>query len=201
MKLYYAPALCSLSPHIALQEAGIDVELVKVDIKKHLLEDGSDFYAINPKGYVPALQLDDGSLLTEGPAIVQYIADLNPAAGIAPANGTPGRYRLQEWLGYLNSELHKSFSPLFKPTTPDDYKALQREAIGARFDYISSQLQDREYLLDRFSVADGYLFALLNWCKWVGIDRSKWPVLEAYVERVGARPAVQAALRAEGVLK
>ena len=202
MKLFYAPGVCSLSPHIALREAGLTFDLQKVDTKTKAMEGGGDYREINPKGYVPLLQLDDGSYLSEGPVIAQYIADLKPESQLAPANGTMARYRLQEWLGFLNSEVHKAFGPLFKPTTPDDYKAGLREQIAGRFDYIAAQLEGKQYLMgDTFTVADGYLFTLLGWTKWTGIDLAKWPVLAEYSARVAARPAVQAALKAEGLLK
>jgi glutathione S-transferase len=202
MKLFYAPGVCSLSPHIALCEAGLSFDLQKVDTKTKVMEGGGDFREINPKGYVPFLQLDDGTYLSEGPAIVQYIADLKPESKLAPANGTMARYHLQEWLGFLNSEIHKGFSPLFKPTTPDEYKAAVREQLASRFDYLSAQLEGKQWLMgDTFTVADGYLFTLLGWTKWTHIDLNKWPVLVEYVKRVGARPAVQAALKAEGLLK
>lgn len=202
MKLFYAPGVCSLSPHIALREAGLEFELQRVDTKTKAMEGGGDYREINPKGYVPYLQLDDGSYLGEGPAIVQYIADLKPEAKLAPANGSIERYRLQEWLGFLNSEVHKSFGPLFKPNTPEEYKTIMREQIGVRFDYLAKQLEGKQYLMgDTFTVADGYLFTLLGWTKWTGIDLAKWPALADYSARVAQRPAVQAALRAEGLLK
>ena len=202
MKLFYAPGVCSLSPHIALCEAGLSFDLQKVDTKTKAMEGGGDFREINPKGYVPFLQLDDGTYLSEGPAIVQYIADLKPESKLAPANGTMARYRLQEWLGFLNSEIHKGFGPLFKPNTPDEYKVTVREQLAGRFDYLSAQLEGKQWLMgDTFTVADGYLFTLLGWTKWTHIDLNKWPVLAEYVKRVSARPAVQAALKAEGLLK
>jgi len=202
MKLYYSPGACSLSPHIALREAGIDAQFVKVDTKAHKLEDGSDFYAINARGYVPVLELDDGQRLTEGPAIVQYIADRKSASGLAPANGTVERYRLQEWLNFITSELHKQFSPLFAADTPAEYKAIARAKIAKRFDWVSEQLKGKDYLMGKqFTVADGYLFVILHWCKFVGIDLAKWPGLQAYQARVAARPKVQEALVAEGLLK
>jgi glutathione S-transferase len=202
MKLYYAPGVCSLSPHIALREASLPFELVRVDNKTKKTESGDDFLAINPKGYVPVLQLDDGSLLTEGPAIVQYIADLKPESKLAPANGTLARYRLQETLGYINSELHKGFGPLFKPTTPAEYKPQVIENLVVRIGYIAEQLKGKTWLLgEQFSVADGYLFTVLGWGRFVGVDIAQWPVLVDYVARVAARPAVQEALKAEGLLK
>lgn len=199
MKLYFSPAACSFSPHIALREAGLDFELVKVDLKTHkLVADGSDFAKINPKGYVPVLQLDDGSVLTEGPAIVQYIADRKPEAGLAPQAGTFERYRLQEWLGYINSEIHKGFGPLFNPKTPDETKATTRENLSRRLAYVADHLAKNDYLLGKqFSVADGYLFTVLNWGQWTGVDIAQWPALAAFQERVGSRPSVQAARAAE----
>jgi glutathione S-transferase len=202
MKLYYAPGACSLSPHIALREAGLPFTAIKVDLRKKTLDDGTDFRSVNPKGYVPALQLDDGTLLTEGPAIVQYIADQAPAAHLAPANGTLPRYQLQEWLNFITSELHKQFSPLFDATYPEELKAKQREKLGSRFDMISTELAGKDYLTGaQFTVADGYLFTVLNWCQWTGIDLGKWPALQAYQARVAARPKVRDALAAEGLAK
>ena len=198
MKLYFSPNACSLSPHIALREAGLAFDLVRVDLGKHQLPDGSDFLAINPKGYVPLLELDDGQLLSEGPAIVQYIADQKPAAGLAPANGTFERYRLQEWLTFINSEIHKGFGPLFKPTTPEEYKTIARASLSARLGFVAQHLASNDYLLgQQFSVADGYLFTVLRWGQWTGVDIAQWPSLIAFVDRVGARPAVKAALAAE----
>ena len=202
MKLYYSPGACSLSPHIAFREAGLPVTLVQASTKSHQLDDGTDYYTINAKGYVPLLELDNGERLSEGPAIVQYLADLNPASGLAPAAGTMERYRLQEWLNFITSELHKQFSPLFATTTPDEYKAILKEKIAKRFDWVSEQLQGKDYLMgNRFTVADGYLYTILRWTKFVGIDLAKWPVLAAYEARVAARPKVQQALIAEGLVK
>jgi glutathione S-transferase len=203
MKLYFAPGTCSLSPHIALREAGIDVELVRVDIKKHVVvADGSDFSLINPKGYVPVLELDNGVRLTEGPAIVQYIADLKPESGLAPQAGTLARYQLQEWLGFINSEVHKTFSPLFNPATPADYKAIVLKNLASRLHYLAAHLAKHDYLMgEQFSVADGYLFTVLGWGQWVGIDIKEWPALAAFHQRVASRPAVQAALAAEAANK
>lgn len=198
MKLYFSPNACSLSPHIALREAGLDFDLVRVDLGKHQLPDGSDYLAINPKGYVPLLELDDGQRLSEGPAIVQYIADQKPAAGLAPANGTLERYRLQEWLTFINSEIHKGFGPLFKPTTPEEYKTIARANLSARLGFVAKHLAVNDYLLgQQFSVADGYLFTVLRWGQWTGVDIAQWPSLIAFLDRVGARPAVKAALAAE----
>jgi glutathione S-transferase len=202
MKLYFSPGACSLSPHIVAREAGIPVDLVKVDLKARKLEGGGDYARINGKGYVPALALDDGTLLTEGPAIVQYLADRNPEAGLAPANGTLERYRLQEWLNFLTSEIHKSFSPLFNPQAAEGWKQAARDNIARRFDWIAERLGPNAYLMgERFTVADAYLFTLLNWCKWTGVDLARWPALKDYHARVAARPKVQEALRAEGLAR
>ena len=200
MKLYYSPGACSLSPHIALREAGIAFQAEKVDLATKKTESGADYRAINPKGYVPALLLDDGEVLTEGSAIVQYIADQKPGSHLAPANGTPARYRLQEWLNYITAELHKSVGSLFNAKMPKEWQDQVKEAIASRFDFLSKQLAGKTYLTgDGFSVADGYLFTVLGWTQYVGIDLAKWPVLKAYCDRIAQRPAVQAALKAEGL--
>jgi len=202
MKLYYSPGACSLSPHIALLEAGVPFIAVKASTKTHLLDNGTDFYTINPKGYVPVLELDSGERLTEGPAIVQYIADRNPGSGLAPAAGSMERYRLQEWLNFITSEIHKQFSPLFAANTPAEYKAIQIEKLGKRFDWLSEQLEGKDYLMGKqFTVADAYLFTVVRWSQFVGIDLTRWPVLAAYQTRVAARPKVQEALLAEGLVK
>jgi len=202
MKLYYAPSACSLSPHIVLREAGLPFSLVKVDLKKKTLPDGSDYRAINSKGYVPMLELDDGARLTEGPAIVQYIADLAHSTTLAPPNGTMPRYRLQEWLNFITSEVHKQFGPLFDAGSSEELKGKQRDKLAGRFDWIVDQLGAQDYLLGaNFTVADAYLFTVLNWCQYVGIDLARWPLLQSYMTRVAARPAVQAALKAEGLLR
>jgi glutathione S-transferase len=202
MKLYYSPASCSLSPHIALREAGLPFELVLASTKTHRLADGTDFYTLNPKGYVPLLELDDGQRLSEGPAIVQYIADLAPASGLAPAAGTMPRYRLMEWLNFISTELHKGFSPLFTPGMPDEAKAMAKDKLLQRLAWVDSQLADRTFLLgDTFTVADAYLFTVAGWGRYVGVDLSGLKHLGAFVARVAARPAVEAALRAEGLLK
>ncbi len=201
MKLYYSPGACSLSPHIVLREAGADFTLVRVDLKTKKLEDGSDYLAVNPKGYVPALQLDNGELLTEGPAIIQYVADQHPAAGLAPAPGTLERARLQEWLNMISTELHKSFTPLFRGAG-DEWKNAALDNIRRRFDLVAQRLATNPFLMgERFSVADAYLFTVLSWTGFVKIDMSPWPALQAFSQRVGERPAVQAALSAEGLLK
>jgi glutathione S-transferase len=200
MKLYYAPSACSLSPHIALREAGATFTLEKVDTRAKTTASGRDFKSINPKGYVPALELDDGEVLTEGVAIVQYIADHHPQAKLAPPAGSLERYRLQEWLNFVATELHKGFSPLFRPNTPDAYKDIAKQNLAARFDWLSQALEGRDYLMgSQFSVADGYLFVILRWAqsKYGGFDLARWPSLKAWFERMSARPAVQAALAAE----
>ena len=202
MKLYYSPGACSLSPHIVARELGLPVELQKVSTKDKTVEGGGDYWQVNGKGYVPALQLDDGQVLTEGPAIVQYLADRKPEAGLAPKNGTPERYRLQEWLNFLTAEIHKSFSPLFRPNTPEEYKTISKENLGKRFDWLDKQLAGKDYLMGKqFSVADAYLFVLLGWNKPLGIDLSRWPNLSAYHARVAARPKVKEAMMAEGLIK
>ena len=202
MKLYYSTGSCSLHPRIALHEAGLAHEGVLAPTKTKLLPDGSDFRAINPKGYVPMLELDNGERLTEGVAIVQYIADQAPASGLAPAAGTMARYRLQEWLTFIGTELHKSFSPLFNPAASDDMREAARANLARRFPIAAAALDAKPYLLgDEFSVADAYLFTVLGWAGLVNVDLSPWPSLGAFAERIKARPAVQAALKAEGLLK
>ncbi len=202
MKLYYSPGACSLSPHIAFREAGLPVTLVKTNTKTHQLDDGTDFYSLNPKGYVPLLELDNGERLSEGPVIVQYLADQNPASGLAPAPGTIARYRLQEWLNFITSEIHKQFGPMFVPSTPAEYKEILKDKLGKRFDWLSGELKGKDYLMGaQFTVADAYLYTVLRWSGFVGIDLAKWPVLAAYVERITARPKVQEALIAEGLVK
>jgi len=202
MRLYFFPGACSMSPHISLREAGLPFDLERVDPKTKKTAGGVDFFTINPKGMVPVLELDNGERLTEGPAIVQYIADRNPASGLAPANGTVPRYRLQEWLNYITSELHKNFTPMFKPDTPDAYKAIARSNLEARFKYVDGQLAGKQYLLgDAFTVADAYLFTVVNWSRLHKFDLATWPNLAAYMERVRARPKVQEAMKAEGLIK
>jgi glutathione S-transferase len=184
------------------RELGLDVALRKVNTKEKTVEGGGDYWKVNGRGYVPALELDSGEFLTEGPVISQYLADLKPESGLAPRAGTLERYRLQEWLNFLTSEIHKSFSPLFKPNTPEDYKPVAKENLANRFDWIEKQLAGKEYLVgNRFSVADAYLFTLLNWTRPMKIDLARWPNLAAYHARVAARPKVQEAMRAEGLIK
>jgi glutathione S-transferase len=202
MKLYYSPGACSLSPHIVLRESGAKFDLVKTDIRGKKTESGGDFLAVNARGYVPVLELDNGEKLTEGPAIVQYLADLKPDAGLAPKSGTMERYRLQEWLNMISSELHKGFSPLFNPNLKDDAKAVHKERLVQRLDWLDKQLAGKEFLMGtRFTVADAYAFTVVGWTKPTGIGLDKWPSLKAYHERIAKRPAVQAAMKAEGLIK
>jgi glutathione S-transferase len=198
MKLYYIPSACSLSPHIVANELGLSIELVKVDSKTKRTEHGEDFLAINPKGYVPALQLDDGSVLTEGPAIVQYLADLKPAAQLAPANGSMARYRAQEMLGYINSDLHKSYIPLFNPASSDDVRTERMAYLHERYGLIEAMLGRTRFLLgEQFTITDAYLFVVTRWSEFVKLDLSQYPNLLAFQARIAARPAVQAAMRRE----
>ena len=201
MKLYYAPAACSLAPHIALHEAGIDVELVKTDVKEKKTADGGDFWAVNSKGYVPTLQLDNGQVLTECPVILQYIADQKPASGLAPAAGSMERYRLQEWLNFITSEVHKSMGTFFNPGCKEAWKDGVAAYLSRRLDWLAKQLDGKDYLMGTFTVADAYLFTVLNWGQFVAFDIGRWPSLKAFQERVAARPQVQAALQAEGLVK
>src|SRR4051812_22118687 len=202
MKLFYAAGACSLSPHIVARESGLDLQIEKVDLKAKKTASGADFLAVNPKGYVPALQLDSGEVLTEGPAIVQYLGDKAPAAGIVPANGTMERYRLQETLGFINSEIHKNYSPLFDPGTPDAVATAVRDRLKKRYALFEKRLDGKQYLFgDRFTAADAYLFTVTNWAGAVKLDLSGFANLQAFQARVAARPAVQAAMRAEGLLK
>jgi glutathione S-transferase len=202
MKLYFSPGACSLSPHIVAREAGIAIELEKVDTRAKTTASGGDYLAINPKGYVPAIVLDDGQLLTEGPTLVQYLADLAPDSGLAPAAGTIERYRLQELLGYINSEIHKTYSPLFNPASSDELRRDRVEYLHKRYALIEQRLAEHEYLLgDRFTVADAYLFTVTSWAGFVKVDLASFPHLQAFQRRVAARPAVKAAMAAEGIGK
>ena len=199
MKLYISTGACSMASNIALHEAGIQFELTKIDRRTKRV-DGVDFATINPKGYVPALRLDDGQVLTENVAVLQYIADLNPAAKLAPAAGTMERYRLQEWLSFINSELHKSFTPLFSSEATEDMKTYARNYLAKRLSYLEGALGDKKYLMgDQFTVADAYLFTVLGWGSHVGVDIG--PKLKSYVDRVRARPHVIEAMTAEGLIK
>lgn len=202
MKLYFSPGACSLSPHIAMYEAGLPFEAIMAPTKTHQLPDGTDYYTINPLGYVPYLTLDDGRSLHEGPAIVQYIADQVPEKKLAPANGTYERYKLQEWLTFIGTEIHKSFSPLFTPGTPDEVKANSKTRLLSRLTWVDGELAGKDYLIgDQFTVADGYLFVVTNWAVPVGLDISGLANLASFRARVGARPAVIAAMKAEGLIK
>ena len=202
MKLYYSPGACSLSPHIVLREAGLAFEPVLASTKTHKLQDGTDYYGINPKGYVPLLELDNGERLSEAPVIVQYIADQVPAKKLAPPAGTMARYRLQEWLNFITSELHKGFGPLFNPAFPEDAKPMFRAKLVERLTWVDGQLAGKAYLMgDEFSVADAYLFTVTGWSGYVGVDIAGLANLGAFMERMKARPAVQEALKAEGLLK
>jgi len=201
MKLYYSPGACSLSPHIALREAGLAFEPVLASTKSHQLQDGTDYYTINPLGYVPVLELDDGTRLREGPAIVQYIADQVPLKNLAPANGTLPRYRLQEWLTFIGTEIHKTYSPIFNPAMPEEGKKIMRDKLVSRYRWVDAQLEGRQWLTgDHFSVADGYFFAVTRWARPMNIDLSGAPNVLAHHERVAARPAVREALEVEGLL-
>lgn len=202
MKLYFSPGACSLSPHIALFEAGLKFETERVDLKQKKTASGRDFNEINPKGYVPALELDDGTLLTEGPMIVQYIADRAPAKKLAPAPESGDRYRLQEWLTFVNSEIHKSFGPLFDPKGLEEAKNAARQKIAKRLAIAEKRLSEKPYLMgDAYSVADGYLYVMLRWCEGMNLDISALPGLVAFKQRISQRPAVQEALVAEGLSK
>jgi glutathione S-transferase len=202
MKLYYSPGACSLSPHIVLLEAGLPFTLEKVDLKTKKTEKGTDYLPINSKGAVPALQLDDGRVLTEGPAVVQYLADQKPDSGLAPRAGSFERYQLMEILNYITAELHKGFSPLFNPETSAEAKAAAKTGIGKKFDWLTGFLGTKTHLLgNTFTVADAYLFTILSWTGHVGIDLAKWPALAAYHSRIAQRPKVQQALKEEGLLK
>ena len=200
MKLYYSPGACSLSPHIVLKESGLQADVVLASTKTHRLEDGTDYYTINPLGYVPLLELDDGTRLREGPAIVQYLADQVPEKKLAPPAGTLARYQLQSWLTFIGTELHKGFSPLFGATTPEEYKTTVKDKLKSRYTWVDEQLVDKQFLMgDGFTVADAYLFTVTNWSKRMGPDLMSLPHLQAWHERVGARPAVQEAMKAEGL--
>jgi glutathione S-transferase len=202
MKLYYSPGACSLSPHITLLEAGMSFEAIAAPTKTHLLANGTDYYSINPLGYVPLLELDDGTRLTEGPAIVQYVADQVPDKQLAPANGTVARARLQGWLNFIGSELHKGFSPLFNAATPADYKVMVIDKLMSRLKWTDGQLAGKQYLMgDNFSVADPYLFTVTNWAGVLKLDISGFANIAAFRARMATRPAVQAAMKAEGLIK
>ncbi len=200
-KLYYSPGACSLSPHIALREAGLSFELEQVNLKDKTTKSGEDFSKVNPKGYVPALKLDDGYVHTEGPAIVQWIADQKPGTHLAPANGTSERYKLQEWLSFIGTELHKNFGPFFNPATPDATKAILAQTLAKRYAWVDEQLEGKDYVTgSQFTVADAYLFTITNWGQFVKFDLKDYPNVRAFQARVAARPKVQEALKAEGLI-
>jgi glutathione S-transferase len=202
MKLYYMKGACSLASYISLNEAGIKFEPIKVDHGTRKTPDGQDFNAINTKGYVPALRLDNGELLTENVAVLQYIADLNPASKLAPAAGTLERYRLMEWLSYINSEVHKSFGPLFSPDASEDVKQFAKTNLTKRVDWLEKALGSKTFLMgEQFTVADAYLYVVLSWSSHVGVDLARWPMLKRHNERVASRPHVIAALKAEHIIK
>jgi glutathione S-transferase len=201
MKLYYKAGACSLSPHIALREAGIAFEMEAVDLQSKRTESGADFTEINAKGYVPALLLDNGKVLTEGAAIVQYIADLRPESGLAPANGSEARYQLQSWLSFISTELHKPMGSLFNPAQSEDWKAAAKALLSKRLNWLVTEMGAREYLLgEHFTVADGYLFTVMGWAGMVGFPLEPWPSLQTYRARIAARPKVIEALKAEGLI-
>jgi glutathione S-transferase len=202
MKLYYFSGACSLASNIALREAGLPFELVKVDRRTRKAADGLDYNEVNPKGYVPALTLDNGEVLTENVAVLQYIADRNPASKLAPPAGTMERYRLVEWLAFISSEIHKNFSPLFREDAPEETKQYVRKVLGNRLEYLNRAIGNRPFLMgEQFTVADAYLFTVLGWSRHLNFDLGKWPQLQRYVERVGARPQVVEALTAERLVK
>jgi glutathione S-transferase len=201
MKLYFSPGTCSLSPHIAFRETGQSFDLIQVDTKTKKTKAGDDFLAVNPKGMVPVLVLDNGEVLTEGPAIVQYIADKKPGS-LLPESGSAERYRVLEWLNYITSEIHKAFTPLFKPDTPEEYRTISKNNLATRFGYLDGKLAGKQFLTgNNFTVADAYLFTVVNWSKFQDIDVAQWPSLKAFMDRVAARPKVREAMQAEGLLK
>lgn len=201
MKLYYSPGACSLSPHIVACEAELSIELVKVDLQSKLTETGEDFRQLNPNGYVPLLILDDGNRLSEGPAIVQYLADLAPDKKLIPPAGTFERYQVQQWLNFIATEIHKSYTPLFTPDAPEAAKQLGLTTLTRRLDAVAEQLASQPFLLgDHFSVADVYLFVTLSWGHYVDVDISQWPSLARYADKIAERPAVQKAMREEGLI-
>jgi glutathione S-transferase len=202
MQLYFSPGACSLASHITVRETGLPVELKRADTKTKKLEDGSDYFAVNSKGSVPALRLDNGQVLTEGPVIMQYLADQKPESKLAPKNGTIERYRLQEWLNYITSEIHKGFSPLFNPAATDAVKTYTVQNLEKKFDWLNKQLAGKQFLTGSdFTIADAYLFVVANWSNFVGIDLNRWPALKEFQDRVAARPKVKEAKEAEGLLK
>ena len=202
LKLYYSPGACSLSPHIALLEAGLQFELEKVDTKAKKTASGADYLTINPNGYVPALQIDSGDVITEGPAIVQWVADQAPQSHLAPPNGTIERTKLQQWLNFISTEIHKSYSPLFSAEVPDAYKTMTKDKLFKRYAYLNEQLKGKQFLLgNHFTVADGYLFTVTNWANFLKLDLSEFKEVRSFSDRVNSRPKVLQALKAEGLVK
>jgi glutathione S-transferase len=200
MKLYFSPGACSLSPHIVLREAGAKFDLEQVDLREKKTKKGDDYWKINPKGQVPLLELDDGQRISEGPVIVQYIADKNPGAGLAPAAGSMERYQVQGWLVHIGTELHKTYGPCFRPTTPEEYKTLSKQALAGRYKNIDQHLAGKQYLMgDKFSIADAYLYTVTRWAPRISLDLSPFPNVQAFMARMAARPKVQEALKAEGL--
>ena len=202
MKLYYAPGACSMAVHVALREAALPFELDKVDLASKKTAAGEDYVGINPKGYVPALRLDDGSVLTEAGVCLQYVADLAPRTELAPVAGTMARYRLMEWLSFISAEIHKTFGPLFDPTVSQELRNRQIGTLGKRFDFLEQVLAEQSFLAgETHTVADAYLFTVLNWTHFLKVDVSRWLALQRYMTRIAARPAVVQALKAEGLTK
>jgi glutathione S-transferase len=202
MKLYFSPGSCSLSPHIVLREAGYKFELEQVNNQEKKTKSGTDYWSVNGKGQVPVLELDNGERITEGPVIVQYLADQKPGSGLAPAPGTMERVRVQEWLNFIGAELHKTYGPIFRPTTPDAFKVISKENLSKRLEWINKHLAGKQYLMgDTFTVADAYLFAVLRWSPRINFDIAPWPNVKAFVDRVAARPKVQEAMKAEGLIQ
>ncbi len=200
MKLYYSPGACSLSPHIVAMEAGLPLQIERVDLKTRQTEKGLDFMKVNPKGYVPTLEMDDGSILTEGPVIVQYLGDRNPGSGLVPPPGTIERYRIQEWLNFVSTEFHKQYSPLFNPSVPPEIQKIFAGNLERRYGFVAKTLEKQPFLMGSlFTVADAYLFTVTNWARTVHFDLSKWPAIVDYQKRIAARPAVQKAFAAEGL--
>ena len=200
MKLYFAPGACSLAPHIVANEVGIKIDLEQVDLREKKTKSGGDYWAINPRGQVPTLELDNGQRLTEVPVLLQYLSDQNPAAGLGPVAGTTDRYRMLEWLNFITAELHKTFGPMFRPTTPEEFKKLTLELISQRFDWLDKQLAGKQYLMgDKFTLPDAYLYVMSRWATGLGMNLSKWPNLKAFAEQVATRPKVQQALKEEGL--
>ncbi|MEQ1526429.1 MAG: glutathione transferase GstA [Gallionella sp.] len=201
MKLYYAPGTCALASHIALEETGQPFEIDRINVPTKTTASGEDFMQINPKGYVPAVKLDDGNILTEGAVILQYIADQNPNTGLAPMPGTMERYRLQEWLNFIGSEVHKTYSPMFNKAVAEDYKVIARTLLAKRLSYVEAELADKLFLMgDTFTIADAYLFTVLRWSERVNFDLKPFPNIQSYLARIAVRPSVQAAMKAEGLI-